>query len=287
MHEPWILAVLAVAGLFAGFINTVAGAGSLLTLPVLMLTGMGADVANATNRVAVVAQSASGAIGFHRAGHVGLRGSAGVVGLTLVGAIVGALLASEVPERPLRYVLLGTMIAVGLLMWREPKPKAPLSTGSAVEASAGEPRAAEATALVESSEVEGSRVSAQEGGRERPLDLATALALFGAGLYGGFLQAGVGLVLLAIFSGLMRCDLLRANALKVTVVGLFSAASLLVFVARDMVVWAPGLALAAGSIVGAQVAVRFAVKKGSRSIRAVVLAMVVVSSVAIVLRSGW
>lgn len=266
MHEPWILAVLAAAGLVAGFLNTVAGAGSLLTLPALMLTGMPADIANATNRIAVVAQSAAGAVGFHRSGHLRVVGAGFAVACTLAGAAVGAVLATEVPERVLRYVLLGTMIGVGVLMWREP------------EAREGK-----------SSRPEGAEPADEAEGRAAPTatarTAATAAALFFAGLYGGFIQAGVGLVLLAIFVRLLRLDVVRANALKVVVVGIFSTAALGVFVARGRVEWGPGLALAAGSTVGAYLAVRFSVTKGSRSIRAIVLAMVVVSCLAIVVRS--
>jgi uncharacterized protein len=266
MHEPWILVVLALAGAGAGFLNTIAGAGSLLTLPALMLTGIPADVANATNRISVVAQSISGGVGFHRSGHLRWKGSRSVIALTLAGAGAGAWVAAEIPERPLRYVLLGTMIAVGIVMWRQPKIGAS-PAGAAPDSTTADP--------------------ADPPELSRRSRLGTSAALLAAGFYGGFLQAGVGLVLLAIFGSLFRMDLVRANALKVVVIGIFSVAALGVFIARDLVVWAPGLTLAAGSVVGAQVAVRLAVAKGSGFVRTVVLAMVVISCAAVIARSGW
>ena len=66
--EAWLIALLIGTGVVSGFINTLAGGGSMLTLPVLMITGMPADVANGTNRLAVLAQSATGAVEFDRAG---------------------------------------------------------------------------------------------------------------------------------------------------------------------------------------------------------------------------
>ena len=62
--------LLLATGVVSGFINTLAGGGSMLTLPVLMISGMPADIANGTNRLAVLAQSATGAFEFNRVGRL-------------------------------------------------------------------------------------------------------------------------------------------------------------------------------------------------------------------------
>ena len=89
MMEAWLIALLIGTGIVSGFINTLAGGGSMLTLPVLMITGMPADVANGTNRLAVLAQSATGAFEFDRAGRLDRAAWLSVLGPTVLGAGIG------------------------------------------------------------------------------------------------------------------------------------------------------------------------------------------------------
>ena len=97
------------------------------------------------------------------------------------------------------------------------------------------------------------------------------LATFAAGFYGGFIQAGVGFVLLATFVGVLNYDLLRANAMKVVATVVFTSIALLVFVFRDQVAWLPGILLGIGSIVGAHVAVKFAVEVKAKTLKIMVI----------------
>jgi hypothetical protein len=180
--DEWIgmHAALVAAGLGAGFLNVMAGGGSLLTLPVLMLLGLPADVANGTNRLSIVSQSLSGMLGYHRGRALDHRSILRVLVPTSLGSLGGALLASRVPVRALELVLLGAMVATALLV-----------------------------ALVP-------RLFAAQRDSEPRWDRRAAgfLGLFGAGLYGGFVQAGVGFLLLGVLGGVIRYDVVRANALK-------------------------------------------------------------------------
>ena len=232
-----LLVVLALAGVVAGFFNTVAGAGSLLTVPVLLLVGMPADAANATNRIGVLAQSAVGVVGFGRAGVLDRAALARTAPAAVVGGLVGAWLSTLVPPAILKWVLLATLLEVAFLMARK-------RTAAGAE-------------------------------RPPPGPVRSALLLFGAGVYGGFAQAGVGLVLLAILARTMRLDLVRANALKVAIVGLFTIAALVVFARAGAIRWFEGGVLAIGMVIGAAIAVRFAVKKSESLERAAVVAVVV------------
>lgn len=254
MHDASLLEIVILigTGLAAGFINTLAGAGSLLTIPALMLLGMPADVANATNRVSVLATCVSGGVGFTRAGKLDLRRAAPVTAPAVVGAIVGAWAASRVPEPVLRGILLVTMIAMGALLVASPRALAPDEGTEPVDV------------------------------RRRPLSL---LWLFLAGLYGGFVQAGVGLLLLAILGGVLRYDLIRANALKVVITGVFTAAALVVFIALGKILWVPGAILAASTVVGAQLGVRFALRLGQGAVRWIVLVMVAAMVLAVIVKS--
>ncbi len=237
-----LLGALALTGVVAGFFNTVAGAGSLLTVPVLLLVGLPADAANATNRVGVLAQSVVGSAGFARAGALDGRALLRSAPPAVLGGVLGAWLSTLVPERVLKWVLLATLLEVAWLMARKKSP-AEVATS--------------------------------------PGPVRSAALLFGAGVYGGFAQAGVGLVLLTILARTMRLDLVRANAIKVAVVGLFTLAALLVFARAGTIRWFEGAVLALGMVVGAAAAVRFAVRKSERLERAAVIAVVVAIAAAV------
>ena len=110
------------------------------------------------------------------------------------------------------------------------------------------------------------------------------LALVLSGFYGGFLQAGVGFILLAIFAGMLRIDLVRGNGLKVAVVFLYSLVVVVVFAARARVDYAYGAVLAVGHVIGAEAGVRFSVKRGQGAIKKVVFVMILVSGVSLFFR---
>ncbi len=248
--DPLGLGLVAVAGIAAGFVNTMAGGGSLLTLPALMLLGLPADVANGTNRLSVVTQSVSGVWLFRRSGKIELKRAGGVLLPTLVGSAVGALVASRVPAAVLEPVLLGTLVTVALLTAFAPNAVAP------------------------------------EGEQPRPVGWRGGLGLFGAGLYGGFIQAGVGFVLLGVLGGLLRYDLVRANALKLVCTAIFGVVALGIFVAAGQVSWVPAVVLAVATVVGSQLGVRFALEVEAKVLRRVVLVAVIASCVAALFRRG-
>lgn len=247
MYEPsWILFVaLVVAGVGAGFLNTMAGGGSMLTLPVLMLLGLPADVANGTNRVSVLSQAISGTLAFRKSGKLDLRSIGPVLLPTALGALGGSLLAAWVPAWLLKPILLGVMVTMALAMLVRPK-----------------------------------LFGAQDDAEGRP---ATHPAAWGglllAGVYGGFVQAGVGFLLLGVLGGVMRLDLLRANALKLACVAVFGAVALTVFVIADQVVWVPGVILAVATVLGSLLGVRVALKVSQNAIRWVIFAAVVATCV--------
>ncbi|MCA9771936.1 MAG: sulfite exporter TauE/SafE family protein, partial [Myxococcales bacterium] len=177
LEHPGVVALLVVTGLVSGFINTVAGGGSLLTIPALLLLGMPADIANATNRVCVLAQSAFGAAGFDRGGRLDRGALARILGPTLLGGLAGSWTAANVPPDILKPVLIGMMALIAVTLVWKPAMLAP---------------------------PEG---SVPLGVFEKPAALP---GLFAIGFYGGFAQAGVGLFLIAFLGGVLRYDLVRA-----------------------------------------------------------------------------
>lgn len=228
------IALLLGTGLVAGVINTLAGGGSNLTVPALMIMGLPADIANATNRVGVLLQCIVGAKGFHHHGKLDRNDMVPILIPTLIGSAIGALFASYLPATYLKPILLATMVGMALIILIRPSTVAPLP---------GEP------------------AKKMQGNRQ------AWVVLFIAGLYGGFVQAGVGFILIAALAGSLRYDLVRANALKMLCTGVLTVIALAIFIWRDQVMWAPGLILAAGTMVGAQIGVKFALKVSQTTLK--------------------
>lgn len=226
--------LLSSTGFVAGIINTLAGGGSNLTLPALMMLGLPADIANGTNRVAVLMQGIVGVAGFDRHNSLDRPAVIPILIPTIIGGMTGALAAALLPNLYLKPVLLLSILIMSAVILLRPSVMAP------------EP---------------GTPTLSPRDNR------AAWWGLFGAGIYGGFVQAGVGFMLLAALAGGLRYDLVRANALKMTSVMAFTVVSVAVFVVFDQVRWVPGLILAAGTMAGAHLAVKFAVKASPATIK--------------------
>jgi uncharacterized membrane protein YfcA len=243
-----LLAAAPVVGLLAGFINTIAGSGSLLTLPILILLGLPANVANGTNRVGVVLQNIVAVATFRRRGVLPLAGSWKLIVPSVLGAVIGAELAVDLDEALLRQTIGVLMLVLLVLMVLKPE------RWIAAHATPREPRL-----LV-----------------EVPL-------FFAIGVYGGFIQVSVGLFLMAGLVLGAGYNLVGANALKNLIVLVFSAAALVVFVINDQVEWTLGLLLGGGQAVGAWVAAHFAVQRGAEFVRWMVIVITVGAAIALFL----
>ncbi|MFK7864755.1 MAG: sulfite exporter TauE/SafE family protein [Pseudohongiellaceae bacterium] len=239
--------LLSSAGFFAGIINTLAGGGSNLTLPALIVFGLPADVANGTNRVAIVLQCLVGVKGFDKHNSLDRPAIIPILVPTIIGGIVGAGAAAIIPVSFLKPLLLLSILAMSILILVRPATISP---------ELGTPTLSPSVS--------------KKGW----------WALFGAGVYGGFVQAGVGFILLVALAGVLRYDLTRANALKMACTLAFTCVALGVFAIFDQVAWLPGLIMAAGSMTGAHIAVKFAVKASQNVIKWFLFAMTVVAVVA-------
>lgn len=212
------------AGLLAGVINTLAGSGSLITLPLLMFVGgLPAPVANATNRVGIVIQGLVGLYGWNKAGKVPWQGSLWVLAPTLLGAVGGASLAVDISEVTMKQFIGGLLVVMFFLLILKPERW--------LKQARPHP----------------------ERGRHPGL----LLAYFALGVYGGFLQAGVGLLFLAVLVQLAGYDLTRANGLKLLVVSLLNIPAFCIFLFNGQIHLGQGLILAAAQSAGAWIAVRW------------------------------
>jgi uncharacterized membrane protein YfcA len=237
-------ALVVAAGFFAGFINTIAGGGSMLTLPALMIMGMPPEIANATNRVGIFLQSMAGSRGFYKKGKLAPVDIVPTLIPTLLGSLMGSVLASFMPRDVLKPALLLVMLGMALIMLIKPSTVAP-PPGTPVKTL-----------------------------KESPVAWG---GLFFAGLYGGFVQAGVGFIIIAALAGGLRYDLVRTNALKMAITAILTAIALVVFVVRGQVLWIPGLLMAAGTVAGATFSVSFAISVPQSVLKWVLFAMVLIT----------
>ena len=224
----WEALLLVGGGLLAGTINAVAGGGSILTVPLLVLAGVPGNAANGSNRVGILTSNAAAAVSFRRLGVRGLRAALPILVPVVVGAVVGSFTIGSVTDE-------GFERFFGILVF-------PLVILCAAHA-------------------EGAcRCQAVEPCR----DASSVFTVIG--LYGGAVQAGIGLVLLAALTR-AGYELVLANNIKVVVNLSITVVALPFFIARGEVDWIPALILAAGFTAGGWVGAHAAVKGGERFLR--------------------
>ncbi|MFQ5889011.1 MAG: sulfite exporter TauE/SafE family protein [Gemmatimonadota bacterium] len=273
MAGAWSYLILFAAGGVAGTLNVVAAGGSMLTLPVLIFVGLPATVANGTNRVAILVQNIGAVWGFHRHRMVEWRWVPWAALPAVAGAAVGAWAAVRAGDRSFERILAAIMVAA--VLWSIWGPKRKRSITGPPTSFAGTEATAEAVVWPYPST---SRANTDD--LHPPRRSTFVLALFLVGMYGGFVQAGVGFLLLGV-AALLGLDFVRGNALKVLVVLAFTPLALALFAASGKVEWAPGFALAAGNFLGGLLGVRLTVLKGHRWIRRVVTATILAFAVAL------
>ncbi|MBU0487086.1 MAG: sulfite exporter TauE/SafE family protein [Bacteroidetes bacterium] len=238
-----ILAVIA-AGIICGFINTIAGSGSLISLPLLMSLGLPANVANGTNRIAILLQSAVGIVSFHKKKQLDLKKGLGLSISAVVGSVAGAFIAAEINE-DLMEKAVGIVLLFMLVM-----------------------------IIVKPDKWTRQSVGFPEG----KISVLQIVIFFLIGVYGGFIQAGVGVFLLTALVLGVGYDLVKANAIKLLITFLFTPFALGIFIWYGQVNWAWGLILAVGNMTGAYLATKFAVSWGPKYIRWVLIFVIIAAS---------
>lgn len=224
--EPEIFALAILIGIVTGFINTLAGSGSLITLPFLIFLGLPATVANGTNRVSLLVQTFIGGVTLRRQTAMSLKGTAWYLIPSIAGAVVGAMLAAQLQPSVMKTVI-GIVMAVMLIpLFLSPK-----------------------------------RWLREHSGTTDPKYRWPLVAIFFLiGLYGGFIQAGVGVFLLSALVLLANFSLPHANVIKNFVVFGYTIPVLVIFAWNNQVDWFFGGIMALGQATGAFIAGRFAGK---------------------------
>ncbi|MFN3217352.1 MAG: sulfite exporter TauE/SafE family protein [Acidimicrobiales bacterium] len=227
----WEAALLVLGGTAAGIINAMAGGGSILTVPLLVLAGVSGNDANGSNRVGILVSNMTAAWSFHQQGVKAYREAVPILLPVVIGSLIGSIAISRVTDDAFETIFGLLMLPIIFLSIRKPKVREDAETWSR----------------------------------------ATTVVVFVLiGIYGGAIQAGVGLVLLAALTR-AGFDLVTANVIKVLITLVVTAIALPVFIINDQVRWIPALILTAGLGFGGWVGARIAVKGGERVIRIVMV----------------
>lgn len=245
MQAWYLYPLIIIAGFIAGFINTLAGSGSLITLPILIFSGLPANIANGTNRIAILMQNIVAVKGFEEKKLLDKRGAILFGVPTLLGAILGAQIAITIDEKAFEKIIGVVLLIMLVIILVRP-------------------------------------ANWLKGTLENISDVPNFLVLllfFFVGVYGGFIQAGVGIFLLSTLVLGVGYDLVRANAVKVSIVLFFTIAALVIFVNNGQVDWRLGIMLGIGNMAGAWVATNYAAELGAVWVRRMLISIVAVSTI--------
>ncbi|KAA3611185.1 MAG: sulfite exporter TauE/SafE family protein [Calditrichaeota bacterium] len=229
-------------GAIAGFMNVFAGGGSTLTLPVLIFAGLDAATANGTNRIAIFLQNVSGISSFKNQKITGARIALKYSLFTIPGAIIGAFYSIKIDDVWFERILGIVMIGVVISLFQKRK---------------GNPGLNET---------------------EKP-GFFFYLSLFAIGFYGGFIQVGIGFIIMGTLFHFLQTSLVRVNFYKLILVLIYTIPTILVFVFNDKINWALGLSLAAGNMLGAWIAAHVTVKKGDKFIRYILAVAIILMAI--------
>lgn len=242
--EYYEIPLIILTGFVAAFLNTVGGGGSLFTVPILTFIGLPITSANATNRVALLVQNFF-AVGGFRSKNVALPWPYSLyLGLaTLAGGVVGALMASRVDDELFNTIFVGVMVvSIFFIIF---KPRA---------------------------------VQNQERLSFKSQVIGTVCFFF-LGIYGGFVQAGIGFLVLAVLGIVNNLNLVTSNYVKVFSAIVYTAASVIVFALEEKIHWATGGILAIGMAWGGWFASRWSVDKGEIWIKRIMIVSILLLAI--------
>ncbi len=245
MNETLLLVILAAVGFVAGVINTIAGGGSLLTLPMLIFMGLPPAVANGTNRIGIFIQCITSIAGFKSKGIKPTSFGVYLGIAALIGSLIGAQIAVDIKGETFNRILAIVMVVVVLFMVFKPK-------------------------------VNLENVTERIQGKHFWFSI---LAFFFIGIYGGFIQAGVGIFILLALTSINYMSLVKSNAVKVLVVFIYTIGALAIFAYNQQIDYLYGFVLALGNATGGWIASRWSVKKGDGLVKVFLIVMVIAMAI--------
>ena len=242
MEWYYLYPIIVIAGFCTGFINTLAGSGSVLALIALNLAGLPINIANATNRVGILLQNSVATLGFKKQGKLNFRHGIKLAIPVACGAIIGTLLACYIAPGDLRIVIGIIMVVILISLFTNQKRW-----------------------------VQG---KVAETDKNKKMKLWHIVVYFGIGIYGGFVQVGIGVFLLTGLVMMSGLDLVKGNAIKVLIIFFMTIFALAIFAFEGQIRWDVGLIMACGNMAGAWVAAKEASKRGAGFVRWLMICIV-------------
>lgn len=241
MELTWTTAIiLIISGIMVGFINTLAGGGTVISISLFMFLGLPPVVANGTNRIPIIFQTITAVILYQKKKLIdwgkGIRLSIPII----LGNITGAFLAGSLPNKIFSYIFAGIVVLFGVSMFFNPSKW--LKENKALQV--------------------------------KPVTIIQYVTYYFLGIYAGFVHVGIGYFYLGMLVLVSGYDIVKANVLKIVFVMCSVPFSLMVFAAQGHVDWGAGLVHSIGNIIGASIGVNFAIKKGGNFVRYIILALV-------------
>lgn len=245
-----IVLLLVLAAFVAGFVDAIAGGGGLITIPALVLAGLPPVQALGTNKLQGIFATAAATASYAKAGYVDLRGQLPAFGFAFAGSALGAVLATIVPAQGFLVILPPLLVAIALYFALKP------SLGDVDRA-------------------------------QRIGSFAFSVSIVPLiGFYDGVFGPGTGSFLMLAFVGLAGYGLLKATAHTKLLNFASNLAAFIVFVGAGAVVWKTGLAMGLAQFAGARLGAAFAMKKGARLIKPLLVVVCLTLAVRLLMDSG-
>jgi uncharacterized membrane protein YfcA len=244
IYSTPIISLLLIAGFTVGFINTLAASGTVLSYSLFMFLGLSAPFANGTIRIGVVVQTLVASLTFKKQKILDTKKGLLFALPTVLGSIVGAQIAISINKDIFEIVIAIVVLTMGILVFLKPQHW-----------------------------LQGSFVL-----QNKKFGWKQFLLFFIIGLYGGFIHIGVGLFLIGMLVLQMGYDLVKANALKVFIVLLYSPFALAIFMLNGHIHYGMACITAIGNITGAYVASKYAANWGSNFLRWLLIVIILLFS---------
>jgi uncharacterized protein len=237
------IATLFLAAVAAGAINSVAGGGSFISFPALLLAGVPPISANATNATALWPGTVASVGAYRRELAVQRRGIVLFSAISLLGGLIGALLLLQTQERTFEQLIPYLLLAATLIFALSPRI------------------------------TRWTRQWGEHGREQWPRRLVVLALYFGVAIYGGFFGAGLGILTLTVLGLLGLEHIHEMNALKVLQASLINGVAVLTFALAGAVQWPMALLMAAGGIVGGYGGAALARRVNPVAVRWVIIAI--------------
>ncbi|MDR0971823.1 MAG: sulfite exporter TauE/SafE family protein [Bacteroidales bacterium] len=239
-----LLIILFLSGIIVGFINTLSAGGTTLSIALFLALGLPIESVNSTNRIGVLIQSFSASLMMRKKHLINYNKILLLTLPTIFGAIFGAILASYITSSLFSLLFAGVLLLTLVFMFINPK----------------------------------TLYKEDEEKTKKKYTLIHYLVFFFIGIYGGFIQVGTGYFLIAAGTLLLGYDLIQTNAIKVTIMFFYTLVAMVVFFFEGNINWTFGLLHAAGGALGAYLATLFAIKKGAKFIRWLIIFVIIVTA---------